>query len=85
MNMYMQYLKESWDREYKQWPWGFVSYECNIKGNNLHIWDVYIVPSERGKGHYFEIVSFLEGVVIDQGLGLITGSVCTRNSVTLSP
>ena len=73
--MYAQYLKESWDRDYMEWPWGFVSYEINPKGNNLHIWDVYIMPSERNKGHYGEIVAYLTKECTDNGVSLITGNV----------
>lgn len=75
MNLYIQYLKESWGRSYKEWPWGFVVYEINPEGNNVHVWDNYIIPEARGNGHHEEITLFMENIAKEHGLKYITGEV----------
>lgn len=73
-----EYLKESWGREYKEWDFGFVSYEINYKNRNLHIHDVYIVKAERGNGRYAEILDFLYDEALENELKYMTGCIDER-------
>lgn len=73
--MYADYIKEAWNREYAEWDFGFVTYGVCNKIGSLHICDLYIAPEYRGQGNYKTILNYLEGLARAEGLKFLSGDV----------
>jgi GNAT superfamily N-acetyltransferase len=77
-SLYQRYIKECWNREYIEWPFGFIAYEINQEHLNLHICDVYILEEFRGKNNYAVMLKEVEKRARDLGLKYLTGNISRR-------
>lgn len=72
-SLYAKYLAEKSNRHILEDSYGFITYE--IVGDICYVWDLFIVPEERGKGMGFELASDVLKIAKNKGCVAMMGCV----------